>query len=50
MSFHLRYALNCISLWLTKKISWATFLYGIKERIVALAGPEGAYVVDPDFE
>jgi hypothetical protein len=50
MYFHFRYAVNGLQLWLTQKISFATFLHGMRNKPVALAGPKGAYIVAPDFE
>lgn len=31
-------------------ISWATWRYALATQPVAVAGPEGGWVVDPDFK
>jgi hypothetical protein len=46
------YVLNLLSLWVARKITWATVRYAMKSRPVAVAGRGGSYQVDaydPNF-
>jgi hypothetical protein len=45
-----RYLRNLTHLYLTKRIAWSTVLYAIRERPIAIAGRQGAWIVDPDFD
>jgi hypothetical protein len=46
----MRYAFNVLVLLMQRRISLQTFRYALRERPVAVAGRNGGYVVDPDFE
>ncbi|MFM0149669.1 hypothetical protein [Paraburkholderia sp. RL18-085-BIA-A] len=46
----MRYTFNAGMLLLKRKITWQTFKYAMLKRPVAVAGPRGGYIVDPDFE
>jgi hypothetical protein len=41
------YTWNLLCLWMAKKINWATVVYAMKSRPIAVAGPAGSYHVDP---
>jgi hypothetical protein len=46
----MQYTLNVALLLLRRKITWQTFRYAMHKRPVAVAGPQGGYIVDPEFE
>ncbi len=50
MLYAIRYTFNAASLLCRRKIRWQTFLRAVRERPLAVCGPRGSYVVDPDFE
>ena len=41
------YTWNLLMLWLTRKITWATVIYAMKSRPIAVAGRGGSFHVDP---
>ena len=46
----MKYAFNVVSLWATRKISFQTVLYALREKPIAVAGRGGGYIVEPSFD
>lgn len=44
------YTRNVLALFVARKITFATARHAFKERPIAVAGKDGAYVVDPAFD
>ena len=50
MLYVIRYTFNAAILQCRRKIRLRTLLLAMRERPIAVCGPRGSYVLDPDFE